>query len=253
MSYSAFASGIALPGAGSSHTGAVQPRWTGMTTWGFTGPYTGHYFFTDGTCVHAVMEVASGVFNHMSFGKVAKFGTWTGGEYLTGGWHDSINAGSYRDAFSGFHTRPFEDDNNSSLNTIHTYVRTAGAVAAADFVPMSSVQVSPYHGMFVGIYHGGVYLKTAFYARLIRHAPNDATNRTPLFPGMLRLRESASNLYHLAASIPYVAFLKMSSDMNPKDIIDTDWQIFPITQRTGGNAVTAPLSFEYALAYRRVA
>ena len=258
MSYSAFASGANISTAPTTSVADAQSAWTHMNTWAFTGPYVGHYFFTDGTCVHAVLEVASGVFNHISFGNVSKFGTWTGGEYLTGGYYTftTTTGGitTYGNAFGiNYHSRPFNDESDANaITTGRTMVRLANTAASADFQGVRGVSLDS-HSMFVGVAQNSGQDIGSMYTRLLRDAPNETTARTPLFPGFFRRYDSASGLYRLAGTIPYAAFMKMSADMNAKDIINTDWQVFPITMRTGGDATLAAPSNEYALAYRRVA
>ncbi len=253
MGYSGIGAGDTLANPRSDDKQA-RPMYFG--TWDFTGPYVGHYFFTEGTCVHAVVEIASGVYNHISFGSVTKFGTWSGGwaggEYLTGGYYQ-VNkpSGVWDDAFSSYHPRPFNDGSHASISVAASAIRVANTPAGADFNRLDSVPSSS-HGMFVGDTNPTHYGVCSLYARLLRDAPNETTNRTPIFPGLLRLRDSASGLYHLAGSIPNVGIMKFTPDMNPKDIVNTDWQVFPLTMRTGGNTTLASSSFEYALAYRRI-
>ena len=90
------------------------------------------------------------------------------------------------------------------------------------------------------------------YGNILRDSPSVSTGRTPLLPGVMRMRESVSGLLRVAGTIPHIAILKMSNDMNPKDIINSDWQVFPLTCRTGGDKTLASSSYEFALAYRRV-
>jgi hypothetical protein len=260
MSYGAAAAGMALSSitstVGSMGGAATQQYWTGMSTWAFTGPFVGHYFFTDGTCVYAVLEVAAGIYNHFSFGNMTKIGGWAGGEYLTGGWYQNTTTSGgnviFRPWNDGFQRCPFPDISQTVSQNLGTYFRTADANAQADFAMCTAYGQAPFHGMFVGDGDQGSYAQSSFYGRLIRRTPNVSTQRTPLFPGIMRRYVAASSLYQIGATFPNVAFCKFAPNINPKDIINTDWQIFPITQRTGGNGVLAALSGEFAIAYRRV-
>jgi len=267
MSYTPFAAGFAMTNSGAATGGSnAQQYWTEMNTWAFTGPYTGHYFFTDGTCVHAVLEVSAGIFNHLSFGTISKVGTWTGGEYLTAGWYGtiltSVTPNRYRDAMStgaggekSYCARPFEADDGWSAGTRYGYMRTANTSASADFLRMGlytgSISDAPIAG-FVGAIAAVSQYPWCIYGAILRDSPSTATSRTPLLPGLIRMREGVSGLMRVSGTVPYIAILKMSAEMNPKDIINTDWQVFPITCRTGGDRTLASTSYEYALAYRRV-
>lgn len=228
-----------------------QSYYTQMGTWAFTGPYVGHYFFTDGTCVHAVLEIAAGIFNHISLGKVTGVGGFSYGEYLTAGAYQTSNTGGVWAPWnSGFCTRPFNDGNQASTGAQFSFIRTGNTGATADFGALQGT-TAPSHGMFVGATDAGDYSLSSMWYRAMRDAPNDTTNRTPLFPGIFRLFDTPSGLYRIAGTVPDVAFMLMTPDMNPKDLILTDWQIFPLTMRTGGDQTVAAISNEWALAYRR--
>lgn len=250
MSYSAF------PDLGNpdSPGTAFQTHYTYFTTWAFTPPYVGHYFFTDGTCVHAAVEVSSGIYNHWSFGSVTKWGGWPGGEYLCGGYYNVKSGPNYRDWNSGYHCRPFNDYPQNQLSNVYCYLRaTNTGTGSTDFKAMNSGYENS-SGMFCGIITGNDNGITSMFAQVIRDAPNAYTNRTPIFPGLVRRYdyEQDSGLTSLAGIVPYVGFLKFPQDMNAKDIINTDWQVFPITMRTGGDETVASGSDVWAFAYRRV-
>ncbi len=51
--------------------------------WIGNGPFTSYHFFLDTTAdvFHGVLEFQAGLYRHLSFGTVAKVGTWTGGEF----------------------------------------------------------------------------------------------------------------------------------------------------------------------------
>lgn len=62
---------------------ASDPGVRTLQTW--AGPFPTAHLFTDdpSTYCHVVVERAAGVFVHMGFGHLHKFGTWTGGAYYT--------------------------------------------------------------------------------------------------------------------------------------------------------------------------
>lgn len=228
-----------------------QAAWTPMHGDTHYGPFVGHYLFTDGTCVHLVVELASGIYNHLSFGSVTKYGSWTGGEYLT--------AGAYRGRYVASNWQPWNDSYNNrpfdgmvqNGTSYRSYIRTNNSGTATDFsVTGQSSENLP--TMFVGIYDNGNYGRQSIFTRLLRDSPNTTTGRVALFPGLVRLHDSVSGLKRLAGVIPHVAFLRMPLDMNPKDIINTDWQVFPLHARTGVDTTQYSSSEQYALAYRRI-
>jgi len=75
-----------------------------------TGSFTGHFLFTDGdgvspgTYVHAVIQLGPTVFRHLWIGEMTKFGSFTGGTYLSGHFH---YPGSFQDdPYEALHIHP---------------------------------------------------------------------------------------------------------------------------------------------------
>lgn len=231
---------------------AFQASPTQFTTWAFTNAFVQHYFFASNGCVHAVVEISAGIYNHISFGTVTKWGNWPGGEYLTAGYYNSSNAGAYRDWNSNYHCRPFNDLAHSMLTGSSSYIRAQETSIGTDFKSMQGGYNSTC-GMFVGI--GGITDgEGPMYTQVMRDSPSQFTARSPIFPGLVRRYdyEQNSGLSSLAGVVPNVGFVKFTQDMNAKDLINVNWQIFPITVRTGGDQSVASTSYEYALAYKRV-
>ena len=48
------------------------------------GPYVKHRFYTDGNEAYCVLEITPGAYTHFGVGKIPKYGTWVGGEFLVG-------------------------------------------------------------------------------------------------------------------------------------------------------------------------
>ncbi len=65
------------PNTGGNITVGRRMPWIG------NGPFTSYHFFLDTTAdvFHGVLEFQAGLYRHLSFGTVAKVGTWTGGEF----------------------------------------------------------------------------------------------------------------------------------------------------------------------------
>lgn len=86
------------------------------------GPFPKAHLFTNdpSTYCHIVVEVSAGVFKHMMFGNLIKFGTWTGGGYYCGHWWDTSD--TYIDEPTGQHSVPFDNYGtlgNSVSWTVH--------------------------------------------------------------------------------------------------------------------------------------
>lgn len=100
----------------------------GATIRGFqqqAGPFPNLYLFSDagGNYIHIVLEVFAGVFRHMHFGNLVKFGTWTGGAYFAGMVWSQSSGGSnpISNPADNGHDVPFDNKTNAGNNswTVH--------------------------------------------------------------------------------------------------------------------------------------
>lgn len=254
-----------------------QKRYTAFGTYGINSSFTGYYLFTDGTAVHCVLEVQTGVFQHLSFGNITKTGTWTGGEYLTAGGTIDKNSGdgvySYRNTSAQY---PFADDNgdgfapgtgagfNSSCFGFVRYVKTGSN--QDDFAPLGRINQSSavstfdeQHGLASGcrvpsVTAQGSGVDSSLYAMLLNASPNAVNFRSAMFPAIVRLRDrvatTSPGFYFIAGYIPYVAIIN-NQNISDGEIVNTDWQVFSTIQKDGDDTV-APGSGYVGLAYRRV-
>ncbi len=76
------------------------------------GSWSGHHLFTDGTSIadasyiHAVIQIGARSWRHFHIGRVIKYGTWVGGNYMFGHFHTQAS-GRVTDPYDGNHTMPF--------------------------------------------------------------------------------------------------------------------------------------------------
>jgi hypothetical protein len=215
-----------------------------------SGPYTNYNFFTDGNSVHVVLEVSTNVFSHFSFGKVVKFGTWTGGEYTTA-WY-STSWSDYPPVGYGFSngTVPFEGGSNNSAYSgfvrypydPHGDYRDWAKIGSSEvdnqlarFMTLGSVSPSVYNSVLSG--------------PLFWCGANSINQRAAMVPQYLQLHHEGMNSLFLAGYVDHVKFLNMEV-ITPKDIVETEWEVFPLIQKSGDMTV-APVTENLALAYRR--
>ena len=95
------------------------------------GAWSGHHLFTDGTSsvdasyIHAVIQITTREWRHFHIGRLLKYGTWVGGNYMFGHFHNQAS-GSITDPYDATHAQPFggnrQDNDNSGPNkggTLH--------------------------------------------------------------------------------------------------------------------------------------
>lgn len=217
-----------------------------------TGPYTAYNFFTDGSCVHVVLEVSSGVFSHFSFGKVTKFGTWTGGEYTTA-WYSTSYAtsGDIGYNFNGG-TAAFSGGGTSSSYSGQVYYPVGSFGDYRDWARISSQVTNSQRAQFMtfinfntnpSIYNASL-MGPIYYC-----GGNSVNQRAAMFPQYLLLYQSTLTSNWLAGYADHVKYLNIEF-INAKDIVETEWEVFPLIQKSGDKTV-APLSANVGLAYRR--
>ena len=233
-----------------------------------TGPYSNSWLYSaSGDSVNLALEITPGVFTHLSFGNVSKFGTWTGGEFLTG---ETFYMGSAYSAAQGFTTTwdtvistwgqmafgtGYSLYNYSRGNCGYVYnpVNTYGD--HRDFAIINGGTVSgsvPYYDQ--GARFQGCYADTdagnSLIQKLMYRSPNAYNGRAGLFPTYLTLYDAVSQRYILAGHVEGVRHIRMDS-IAPKETIEVEWDVYPHYQKTGDQMV-APISGPFGLAYRRV-
>lgn len=88
----------------------------------FAGPFPSLHLFTDdpSTYCNVALEVSAGIWKHLCFGNLLKFGTWTGGGYYAAHYW-SLGVNDIDNAASSFH-HPIFDNNSVGIErawTVH--------------------------------------------------------------------------------------------------------------------------------------
>lgn len=227
----------------------------------YDGPYTNYFFYTNGNSVNVVIEVTPLVFTHWSFGVMDKFGTWTGGEFITSsylhwqtGWNQTND--EWTGGISSYGAIPFNQGNISSgtnKGTGFVYFPQSSMGDYRDWAPIGSTvtssqraySVCPHEvpGTSYDIFHEPMEI-------LIYCSPNSFNGRAALFPTyFFLLQASTSTRYAMLGHVDNVKILNMLS-IDPKETIELEWDVYPIFQKAGDPAVAA-VTGNVALAYKR--
>lgn len=230
-----------------------------MLTWSNTvGPYVGLNMYTDGNVVHVVLEVFSNVFAHMSFGICTKFGTWTGGEFITsnnpyGSGTTEYNKGSSTNlySFDGGYANPTTVA--TGINAIYRPKPSGTTNLWSDWAHFATYNYST-SGQHAK--SSGFVLETTstasyrFTSSLFKVSPNDTSLRTMLIPIYIRIaREENTTQYHLQGHVPTAKYCNIDR-LDPKELVDVNWRVYPYTSKFG-DATVASVTGEYGLAYDR--
>jgi hypothetical protein len=225
----------------------------------YDGPYTNYFFYSNGSSVQVVVEITPGVFTHWSFGVVDKFGTWTGGEFVTGA-HMSTTAwnaggGYWRSEINNYGCSPFNEGqcSHATYNGLgYVYYPQGSYGDYRDFAPTSLSLFQNQRarmGVPWRIETNTTYLYNYNLIDILLYcSPNTFNSRAALFPTYLHLYDQTSQRYHLLGHIENVKVLNMEL-LDPKDIVELEWDVYPFFQKVGDNAVST-ISGNIALAYK---
>lgn len=217
-----------------------------------TGPFPNVFLFANNSPsehVFAVVEIASGIFRHIVFGELQKFGAYTGGTFFDATGFATGSAAN--NMLSNVHHRLF--DNGTG------YGNSFGGGAVRCDVDGNVNHFAPFRRLTdfaVPCASGGFWddtppdngdrgsRNTEFYAKSI----NSIGGTTPLMPITIRV-ERASSFWSEIGHVPAMRFMNMSR-FNPADeftIGGDTWKVFPWLRK--GNVADQPYSQELAFAY----
>ncbi len=214
-----------------------------------TGPYTKYYLYTEGTCVHCVLEVYSGIFSHLSFGSITKLGTWTGGQYTTGTGAYYWNGG-FVSGLTNWNSLPFNGNASSTYyegGTVPGYVRRINGTANGDETDFARIG-----GLLQNDQQAKMNVASDMLTGIHANSPNQFNLRSPAFPMYTRIWNSTKASYGLQGYVPDVSAINIENIASGATI-ETEWQAFPVIQRTTGDSALAPITDNYGLMYKKVA
>lgn len=221
------------------------------------GPYTKVYMFADNSPaehVHVVIEATSGVFFHLSFGLLDKFGSYTGGTYFDASYWPHVSAGAQ--SFSGFYNKAIFDS-------------TWGTATAAGLVPANVRLDIAADGLSNSWFHANSAAAARLFTSLCGNGvglPSPALNaayyrNSATFSGQVLLQPiqvtalRTGGFWSPIGAFPNVRVTNMER-YNPADeiTIGSDvWKIFPFIRKgSSANTTTEAYSQNMAYAYKKV-
>lgn len=204
------------------------------------GPYVGYHFFSDDNGVNVVVEIVTNVFTHFNFGVLQKNGDFVGGEYVTGLHTPSTD---YINLFRTYNHGPFGHASvgaagqlNANGHSGHIRTPVAGPVACL------GVGLTPPYAIATGMADNAG-------RPLIDVSPNTFNGRSVLVPiNIVQGSSGTTGPYYQLGTVGNARFLSIAN-LNPKEMVNTDWMVFPISQKNGPGT-TYINSGNYGIAYR---
>lgn len=220
-------------------TGQVAPGPVSCRVDNLGGPHVGYHFFTDGFGVNVAVEVVTNVFVHFNFGVLQKNGDFDGGEYVTGTTVGSYTSG-WASMLSTYNITAFDtiDVGSSATSYNGGHVRTPISGPAVRLGRTGS---------------DGVAWSTGLAGNagrpLVQASPNAFNGRSVLVPiNIVQSSSGTSGPYYQLGTVGNARFLNIAN-LNPKEMVNTDWMVFPLSQKNGPGT-TYINSANYGIAYR---
>lgn len=230
-----------------------------------TGPYVKHRFYTDGNEAYCVLEISPGAYTHFGIGKIPT-GGWPGGQFLVGSW---ARAAAYASAtgwplpaglssqcdvpFGAHLTRRYLSNahgyshiynpNRNLGNNADFAVILRGSVSDADINKNHCQGCVPY-GVTTSWLGWSLYVasKNTFNQR-------NVINGNLIFMNDNRAPDFTARYFVFGA--PVVCRPISMNGLNPKDIVEVTWDVYPIFLK-GGDSMGYPNSEDYGIAYNRM-
>lgn len=236
----------AISGTGTvaSQTGAAQ---TSCRIHPIAGPHVGYHLFTDGVALHCAVEVTTNSFTHFSFGEVTKTGTFNGGQFVTGSCMQ----------LSGTITPLSLQIDSSSSDTPFATLSVGGTINNVSFGHMrmdalSANSIYSLGGAFTGT--SGTCWNIAWASQSMRFVinggPNTFNGRAVIIPMQFIAASSGILTPYYQIGCLMNCGLISTININPKDIVNTDWMVFPIGTK-GTTSSTSINSQNYGIAYKK--
>lgn len=231
----------------SAYTGGTTASWTAVhASWcrvdNLAGPHVGYHMFSDGSGVNVAVEIVTNVFAHFNFGELQKNGDYEGGQYVTGLCVYQIGAQTLNDITSDYNYIPF------GASDVGSQVSVRGSVRGHVRTPVSGPTSAIERNTGTVTYNMGI--ASTVGRPLIFASPNAANGRAVLVP--IALVQASSGTTGPFYQLGYVgnARLLNIANLQPKEVVNTDWMVFPVSQKNGP-ATTYINSANYGIAYRK--
>lgn len=222
----------ALPYSYRDQTGYVYEA----NTNDLTGPYTKYHFFggqegTEGHFAYCVIETTVGLFSHFGIGQLDRIGSITIPFAVCTYWN--YGTSYWRSVSSDRHSRMFDNWSTNNGGRGHARVDQENGVVT----------------MIFGYSNDHIYGGTGggLNSYIISDAPNAFNGRSPLYPNHIYGSDRGSPDWNRILGIA-PAFRSIRIDhLQPEDIVDTDWIVFPIKAK---QSAAGPNSDVWGWAYK---
>lgn len=209
------------------------------------GPHVGYHFFSDGSTINVAVEIVTGVFVHFNFGVIQRNGDFTGGEFVTGQALYTVSQDSRKNMFNDYHFIPFDTNNvggaRSYGGVISSHIRSQ---VSGPTVPLCRNDTGSNTRAFTTGWAGNAGRP------LLDNSPNKVNGRAVLVPiNFVQASSQDAGPYYQLGTVGNARVVNIAN-LNPKETVNTDWMVFPVSQKNGPGSVYVN-SANYGLAYHK--
>lgn len=246
--YARGATAVANGSAWSAQTG--NPGYSVTVNTG-AGPFTAYHFYTaveeSKDLLFAAIEVSSGVYRHLLICDLIKRGSYTGGAYVDGQYHNTST--TYTNTDSSYHTYLCDASHSNGPQNGHAWCEFSGT-ASPNWMRVCDA------GDFTANTRGtGTFRYSGKISTLIGIGWQRWNFRTPLWPAELFINR-ASSLRSPIGRVPGFRFCNLRNH-TPGEILTIggeNWQLWPPISRAdtwGSGSSSIPASGHYGYAIKR--
>ncbi len=193
-----------------------------------------YWMFSDGDATHMVVEVTAGNYAHLSIGVLEKYGSYTGGAFVSANYWNNATWNS------SSNSRHLDGYTASSANAYYNHVRcTYGGKDIAVF-GYNSTTFNQVRNMWMS---GGYYNNSSSDAELWRHQPSNQTGRSQLIPVELFLAYAQTGSVTPTGWIPIGRLNNCAlvdiTNLDAEELTNTDWVVFPMSMKNPASVTLA--------------
>jgi hypothetical protein len=203
----------------------------------FTGQPINYWFYFLGDSVHIVVEMWTGVFNHMSFGTIKKAFGFTGGQYCAGYAYDrsdyDYDLGTGLGTGADMCWTPNLATGGGGIYSPTAFVYAeVGETADNYWNTMNSAQQNNVTGKIycdIPIYHQAMTVNKGPFGHAMRYCPSTLTNLTAQWPLYLSLGHTPNAQRYYLGYPEGIRFVNMKGLTSKQTSVfgpDT-WRLFP--------------------------
>lgn len=211
-----------------------------------------YWFFSDGVCVHAVVEISADCYAHLSFGVLEKAGSYTGGEYVCANyWASSDWTSSSNNRVFDFYVAGASYPNHIRLSYNAKTIALMGVY--------SDTSLNFAMNMWAGGGHALDGASGLTDGELWKCQPNNYNGRSVLIPIEMFIANVPGSFTSFNGWIPLgrvsnAAMINIKN-LSAQDTVNTDWMVFPLCMKNPVTALTVASgqvnTYDLGLAYKK--